>query len=52
MSDNPHQVERDYYRTVLQVQWGSMSPRNRRKIERIDNLLVLAIEGFLKYDRR
>lgn len=40
-----------YYRTLLKMAWGSMSPRQLKRLKKRELLLFLAIEGIMKYDR-
>ncbi len=41
-----------YFQTLLKLSWGSMSPRQRKRLKKQEHLLFLAIEGIMKYDRR
>ncbi|USH44508.1 hypothetical protein SEA_CASSITA_53 [Microbacterium phage Cassita] len=41
----------DYYWELLKIQWGSMTPRDRKRLRKTNLLLFLALEGIMEYGR-
>lgn len=41
---------RRYHLTALRIAWGTMSPREVKRLRKRDPFFVTAIEGIVKYD--